>query len=575
MALDIRTSELKEPVNVSEYLFRRLYEVGIRSIHGVPGDYNLAALDYIPKSGLKWVGNANELNAGYAADGYARIKGMAALVTTFGVGELSAANAIAGAYSEYVPIVHIVGYPSVASQRDGALLHHTLGNGDFTVFQKIFSNISCAVSMLNDPHEAAMLIDNAIRECYIHSRPVYISLPTDMAQKKIEGARLKTPIDLSFKPNDPDAEDYVVDVITKYLKDAQNPVILLDACTIRHHAGDVANEFIKASELPVFVTPMGKGGVDETLPNYGGVYAGSGSNEGVAKRVESSDLVLTLGAIKSDFNTAGFSYKISQLKTIDFHTYTTKVRYSEYPGVRMNGVLKKLTQKLKEGLKLNVHLGSHEPSNEMPQREKDSLESTINHSWLWPRLGQWLQAGDIIITETGTSNFGIWNTRFPKDVKAISQVLWGSIGYATGATQGAALAAKEMGIKRSILWTGDGSFQLTAQAVSDMLRNKLSPYIFVICNDGYTIERFIHGWDAEYNDVQPWKYKDLPAAFGGRTEEFETFAVRTRDELDKLFEDDDFSTPNGKLKFIEVYMPKEDAPETLKMTAESAAKRNA
>lgn len=135
-----------------------------------------------------------------------------------------------------MPIVHIVGYPSVASQRDSALLHHTLGNGDFTVFQKIFSNISCAVSMLNDVHEAATLIDSAIRECYVHSRPVYISLPTDIIQQKIEGARLKTPIDLSFKPNNVEVEDYVVDVVVKYLKEAKNPVILFDACTIRHHA---------------------------------------------------------------------------------------------------------------------------------------------------------------------------------------------------------------------------------------------------------------------------------------------------------------------------------------------------
>ena len=160
---------------------------------------------------------------------------MSALVTTFGVGELSAANAIAGAYSEYVPIVHIVGYPSVVSQRDGALLHHTLGNGDFTVFQKLFSNISVATSMLNNVHEVATLIDDAIRECYVQSRPVYISLPTDVVQLKIEGARLKTPIDMSFKKNDPEVEDYVVDVIMKYLKEAKNPVILVDACTIRHH----------------------------------------------------------------------------------------------------------------------------------------------------------------------------------------------------------------------------------------------------------------------------------------------------------------------------------------------------
>lgn len=127
MASDIRTSELRDPVDVAEYLFRRLHQVGIRAVHGVPGDYNLVALDYLPKAGLKWVGNVNELNAGYAADGYARVKGISAIITTFGVGELSAINAIAGAFSEYVPVVHIVGTPSTISQRDGMLLHHTLG----------------------------------------------------------------------------------------------------------------------------------------------------------------------------------------------------------------------------------------------------------------------------------------------------------------------------------------------------------------------------------------------------------------------------------------------------------------
>ncbi|KAK4915258.1 hypothetical protein LTR66_017097, partial [Elasticomyces elasticus] len=151
MSPDIRVSALKSPVDVAEYLFRRLRQAGVQAVHGLPGDYNLVALDYIPQVGLDWVGNCNELNAGYAADGYARIKGISALVTTFGVGELSAINAVAGAYSEFVPIVHIVGTPSTVSQADGMLLHHTLGNGDFQVFANMSRNISCAVAMLKDP----------------------------------------------------------------------------------------------------------------------------------------------------------------------------------------------------------------------------------------------------------------------------------------------------------------------------------------------------------------------------------------------------------------------------------------
>ncbi|KAF2444283.1 pyruvate decarboxylase [Karstenula rhodostoma CBS 690.94] len=569
---DLRTQEIKNPIDVAEYLFKRLHEVGVRSVHGLPGDYNLVALDYIRPAGLHWVGNCNELNAGYASDGYARVKGISAMVTTFGVGELSAVNAIAGAYSEYVPIVHIVGYPTTAAQKNGLLLHHTLGNGDFNVFSKMSTQISCAVSLLNHQHEAATLIDNAIRECILQSRPVYIALPTDMVQKKIDGDRLKTPLDITYPENDPEKEDYVVDVVLKYLQAARNPVILVDACAIRHRALKETHDFIVKSGIPVFVAPMGKGAVNETLPNYGGVYAGDGSNKGVRERVESADLVITIGAIKSDFNTAGFTYRVSQLNTIDFHSYAVKVRYSEYPGVRMNGVLKKVTQKLG---KLSIQQGP-KPDNEIPNDEIKSPEPTITQAWFWPRLGQWLQPKDIVITETGTANFGIWETRFPDDVIAISQVLWGSIGYATGSCQGAALAAKEMGIKRTILFTGDGSFQLTAQEVSTMLRNKLNPIIFIICNNGYTIERFIHGMEDPYNDVQEWKYKDLPAAFGASKDQYQTYRVESKQQVEELFLDKEFSSgETQKLRFVELVMPWDDAPAALKTTAEAAARRNA
>ena len=420
MAKDLRESELlKSPITVADYLFRRLAQVGVESVHGVPGDYNLVALDAVPRCGLRWVGNCNELNAGYAADGYARIKGISALVTTFGVGELSAINAIAGAYSEFVPIVHIVGQPSTVSQRDGMLLHHTLGNGNFEVFADMNKGISCAVAKLNDAHEAATLIDNAIRECWIKSRPVYITLPTDMVERKIEGERLKTEIDLSAPENDPEQEDYAVDVVLKSLQAARSPVILVDACAIRHRVLDEVHEFVAKSGLPVFVTPMGKGAIDESLSTFGGVYAGSGSGPAVRERVESSDLILTIGALKTDFNTAGFSYRISQLATIDFHSTYLRVRYSEYPGVNMKGALRKIIAKMG---KLNVQPGPV-PTNDIAEVEQDmSNDQVITHAWLWPRLGHWLRPDDIMITETGTSNFGIWETRFEKGMTAISQV---------------------------------------------------------------------------------------------------------------------------------------------------------
>ncbi|KAH7015116.1 thiamine diphosphate-binding protein [Ilyonectria destructans] len=568
---DERVQALKEPIDVAEYLFKRLREVGVLSVHGVPGDYNLVALDYLPDCGLKWVGSVNELNAAYAADGYARVSKIAALITTFGVGELSAINGIAGAFSEHIPVVHIVGCPSTISQRDGMLLHHTLGNGDFNVFANMSSQISCEVAKLNNPAEIANQIDHALKTCWLRSQPIYIMLPTDMVQAKVEGARLATPIDMSEPENDPEAEDFIVAEVLKNLTAAKHPVILVDACAIRHRVVDEVHQLVDKTNLPVFVTPMGKGAVDENHPNYGGVYAGSGSHPAQAKEIiESSDLLLTIGAMKSDFNTAGFSYRTSQLNSIDFHSDHCIVRYSTYPGVSMRGVLRKVIDQV------DASTLSAQPSPAVENEVEENLDDsqTITQAWFWPRVGEFLIPKDVIVTETGTANFGIWDTRFPAGVTALSQVLWGSIGWSVGACQGAALAAKDAGNgRRTILFVGDGSFQLSAQELSTMIRHKLNPIIFLICNDGFTIERFIHGMEAEYNDINTWKNKELVNVFGGE-DTCKTFTIKTKDELNELLADDEFQAAKT-LQFVELYMPKEDAPRALVMTAQASAKNNA
>lgn len=235
----------------------------------------------------------------YAADGYARVKGISAMITTFGVGELSALNGIAGAYAEQVPLIHIVGSPSTTAERNGLLLHHTLGNGDYNVFKNMSAQISCYVAKLNRVNEIADEIDHAIRECWVRSRPVYIMLPSDMTTEKIEGARLREPIDLSEPPNDPEKEDYLVDVILNDLYAAKNPIVLVDACAIRHRCVAEVNDLLNKTGLPAFVAPMGKSAVNEQYHNYGGVYAGNGSHPEVAAAVEAADLVFSVGALKA------------------------------------------------------------------------------------------------------------------------------------------------------------------------------------------------------------------------------------------------------------------------------------
>lgn len=158
-------------INLVEYLFTRLRQLGVSAIHGVPGDYNLELLDYVKPSGLVWVGNANELNAAYAADGYARIKGIGAVVTTFGVGELSAISAIAGSYAEFAPVVHILGTPPRASQDGRLLIRHTFADGEYGRFAQMNSHVTVAQTSLWDPQTSAQQIDTVLQECLLHSRP--------------------------------------------------------------------------------------------------------------------------------------------------------------------------------------------------------------------------------------------------------------------------------------------------------------------------------------------------------------------------------------------------------------------
>ena len=208
---------------VGDYLLDRLAELGVSEIFGVPGDYNLEFLDHIvAHPAIRWVGNANELNAGYAADGYGRLRGMSALVTTFGVGELSAANAIAGSYAEQVPVVHIVGGPSKDAQATRRALHHSLGDGDFEHFFRISREITCAQANLM-PATARREIDRVLSEVREQKRPGYILLSTDVARFPTEppGA----PLSRYSGGTSPRALSMFTDAATELIADHQLTVL--------------------------------------------------------------------------------------------------------------------------------------------------------------------------------------------------------------------------------------------------------------------------------------------------------------------------------------------------------------
>jgi indolepyruvate decarboxylase len=135
---------------VIDYIVQRIADEGVQHCFGVPGDYAFPIGDAVDRSpNIRWVGCSNELNASYAADGYARVRGAAMLSTTYAVGELSAINGVMGAKAERSLVFHVVGMPSYQNQRLRKTMHHTLGDGIFDKFIDISAQAACAHAVIN------------------------------------------------------------------------------------------------------------------------------------------------------------------------------------------------------------------------------------------------------------------------------------------------------------------------------------------------------------------------------------------------------------------------------------------
>ncbi|KAI0369373.1 pyruvate decarboxylase [Pilatotrama ljubarskyi] len=563
-----------ETMFVGQYLVERLVQLGVTKMFGVPGDFNLGFLDFVedhPK--IDWVGNCNELNASYAADGYARVNEgkIGVVTTTFGVGELSAMNGIAGAFSEHVPVLHLVGVPSTSQQKAKPMLHHTLGDGRFDAYYKASQQFTIAQTVLNSKDTAAAEIDRVLTECLVMARPVYLMLPTDIAYQRIPAKRLKTPLNIEPPANDPEVENFVLDEIVKLVEEAQNEtIILVDACAIRHGVKKEVEQLYKRTGFPVYAAPMGKTAVSESYERYGGIYVGSVSSPAVKEKVESAKLIISVGALKSDFNTGNFTYHIPTQRTIELHSDHTRVQFAGFPGIGMKRLLPKLTERLHpfkgEAVQIEV------PKFQLPVPQEDN--DVISQAWLWPRVGKFFKPKDIIVAETGTSSFGVLDIPFPPDSIFVSQILWGSIGWTVGATLGAAFGGRDRGLGRTILFVGDGSIQLTVQELSVMQRWGLKPIIFLLNNSGYTIERYLHGMERKYNDITNWCWTKLLDTLGGEEgKTCKSYTVRTKQELSDLLDDPAFAKADV-IQLVELIMPQKDAPRALKVQAELSGKTN-
>ncbi|KAF2159028.1 hypothetical protein M409DRAFT_71278 [Zasmidium cellare ATCC 36951] len=560
-------------IPLAQHIFSRLHQLNCHSIHGVPGDYTLRALDFLSASNIRWIGNANELCAGYAADGYARAAGMArlttaagphkaltprvgSLYTTYGVGELSAINAVAGSYAESVPVVHMVGSPSRKQWKTGACVHHSLSDGNLGVYTEMAKHITCAQADLrcDEAQEAARIYDHALEQCVRQSKPVYVNMPSDIVSAPVPAALLDRPLDLSRPTNNAAEEEQVISTILCRIQAAENPLIIADGLSYPFDFIAEVNTIVQSTNIPTMCYNAGKGVVDESLPSWEGPLTGQ------TELSATTDLALLFGPLLSDTNTAAWSAIPDPGICISFGLDTITVGHRVYH-LHSKPLLEKLAGRLKA---MGREQGrpkdqiSHDPIRSPPHG------SAICQDDFWARMSAWLKPYDTQLLANGTPLIGGRDLRLPTPTQVIASGIWCSIGQMLPAAQGVAAAKRDLAIPgRTILFEGDGSFQVTCQALSDIIRYRLDVTTFLLNNGGYAYERWLNGMEAEYNDVPAWQYTEVAHFFGAPTNSSDypviSRKVSTWAELEDVLADEGIAEGRG-LKMIEIAMAVDDVP---------------
>lgn len=527
---------------VIQYVLRRLKDIGVTDIFGVPGDYAFPVEDAIlADPDIEWVGCCNELNAAYAADGYARIKGVGAVSTTFGVGELGAIGGIAGAFAEHLPVFHLVGMPTQTAQAEHALVHHTLGTGQFDLFRQMADHVVGASAILT-PANAVAETERLIAEALGNRRPVYLAFPSDIVDEPV--IAWAGPLD---RPgSQPAALAAAVDAVVAAL-DAADSAVMLPGLLIRGLGlQSAATAVVERAGIPYATMFADKSILGEQHRHYIGMYDGTLMDEDVRAFVESADTVLLVGTRQTDFNTGAFTSGLEQGRLIDIGLHSTTVGTTVYRDVQMADVLR--------GVAANVDHRDRVPDIRPAGLGPIIDAETITAEALYPRWAEFLEPDDIVIAETGTCSMGLAFAQLPEGAEFHNQTLWGAIGWATPAAFGAAVAAPQ---RRVVLITGEGSHQLTAQEIGQFHRRGLTPVVFVLNNSGYLIERMLCADPTSaYNDVARWNYAELPHALG--CDDWFTATVRTPAELDVAMK---VAGDNDTAAYIEVITDPYVSPE--------------
>lgn len=501
-----------------EFIMDRFVSNGIRHIFNVPGDYSLPINRHIEKHPtLQLVGTTSEEGAGFAADAYARTNGLGVVCVTYCVGGFKLINSIGGAFAEKSPVIVLSGSPGIKERHTDVLLHHMVKS--FECQHEVFSNVTCANTVLRDPSRAAFEIDRVIEAAKHYKQPVYIELPRDMVDKVIayDPYTVGTPKQIF---SDQENLEEVLMEVANWISGASNPVIWAGVEVARHGLGQKIMKFAENNGIPMATDILGKSVINERHPLSLGVYGESTSREEVLEIFHNSDCVIMLGVMMTDMTLGFLPLKCQRRNIINSNSHTMQVRNHNFSNVKFVDFVDRLC-KIKLDRQQSIKIPP--PVHGKYEVQKGAKLTVMR---LMSKINSILTEEHAVISDIGDSLFGALDIVVHRHNSFYSPAFYTSMGWAVPGALGVQMANSKL---RPIVIVGDGAFQMTGQEFSTLVRQNLNPIIIVLNNSGYATERIL--MDGSFNDIQSWNFEKIPELVGGGI----GFRVDTEDELENVF----------------------------------------
>jgi len=544
---------------VGHYLATRLEQIGLEHYFQVPGDYNLQLLDELLKNdNLKMVSCTNELNASYASEGYARANGASACVITFNVGAFSALNGVAGAYAERLPMIFISAGYNTNDEASGRFLHHTIGTTDYSYQEEMFRPVTCKTVRILTAEEAPAKIDDAVATALRESKPCYIEIASNLADAECPEPQPKQFPRAWELPYDADAVEQAADAVAKQLNAAEKPILLAGPHLRPYGAIDAFKRLAEALGCAVAVQPNAKGFFPEDHPQYIGHYLGTSSAPGAEAMVDLSDCVLAAGPMFTDYSTVGWTTTVPNdsgyIAIAEDGVTTPEGNYTNLP---IAPVLDAVAQKVEKNSATIEQYNRDDVTGEQAEYTPAADGEQLTRAEMVHQINELITQDSTLFAETGDSWFNGMHMQLPGGAGFEIEMQWGAIGWSVPSAHGYAVAKGND--HHTILMVGDGSFQLTAQEVCNMIRYQDNITVIVVNNKGYVIESALH--EGPYNYYKNWDYAALMDAFNAEDGEGIGITATTAGELRDALRTASENTHRPVL--IEAQIPHDDMTQDL------------